>query len=123
MEDNKGNEREELYSQRVRAGKRTYFFDVRTTRGGDYYVTITESKKFTNEDGTFYYKKHKIYLYKEDFDEFNNSDYVDVHCWQFTPESFHLIMNQLHILGLINPISSLEIYPNIGEFYIALKFD
>ena len=61
-------------------------------------------------------------LYKQHFDEFNNSDYVDVHCWQFTPESFHLIMNQLHILGLINPISSLEIYPNIGEFYITLKF-
>ena len=51
MEDNKGNEREELYSQRVRAGKRTYFFDVRTTRGGDYYVTITESKKVFNDDG------------------------------------------------------------------------
>ena len=63
MEDNKGNEREELYSQRVRAGKRTYFFDVRTTRGGDYYVTITESKKVFNDDG-FYYQKHKIYLYK-----------------------------------------------------------
>ena len=66
MEDNKGNEREELYSQRVRAGKRTYFFDVRTTRGGDYYVTITESKKVFNDDG-FYYQKHKIFLYKEDF--------------------------------------------------------
>jgi len=61
-------------------------------------------------------------LYKQNFDEFNNSDYVDVHCWQFTPESFHLIMNQLHILGLINPISTLEIYPNLGEFYIILKF-
>ena len=61
-------------------------------------------------------------LYKQHFDEFNNSDYVDVHCWQFTPESFHLIMNQLDILGLINPINSLEIYPNFGEFYIALKF-
>ena len=69
MEDNKGNEREELYSQRVRAGKRTYFFDVRTTRGGDYYVTITESKKVFNDDG-FYYQKHKIFLYKEDFNEF-----------------------------------------------------
>jgi thymidylate synthase len=49
------------------------FFDVRETKAGDYYLTITESKKFTNEDGTFYYKKHKIYLYKEDFAEFNSS--------------------------------------------------
>ena len=65
---------------------------------------------------------NRMHFYKQHFDEFNNSDYVDVHCWQFTPESFHLIMNQLDILGLINPISSLEIYPNIGEFYIALKF-
>ena len=47
--------------------------DVRETKAGDYYLTITESKKFTNEDGTFYYKKHKIYLYKEDFAEFNSS--------------------------------------------------
>ena len=72
MEDNKGNEREELYSQRVRAGKRTYFFDVRTTRGGDYYVTITESKKVFNDDG-FYYQKHKIFLYKEDFNKFQDA--------------------------------------------------
>ena len=61
-------------------------------------------------------------LFKQIFDEFKNSDYVDVHCWQFTPESFHLIMNQLNVLGLINPISCLEIYPSIGEFYVKLKF-
>ena len=72
MEDNKGNEREELYSQRVRAGKRTYFFDVRSTRGGDFYVTITESKKVFNDEG-FYYQKHKIFLYKEDFNKFQNA--------------------------------------------------
>jgi hypothetical protein len=64
---------EEIFSKVLRAGRRTYFFDVRETKAGDYYLTITESKKFTNEDGTFYYKKHKIYLYKEDFDEFNSS--------------------------------------------------
>ena len=64
---------EEIFSKVVRAGRRTYFFDVRETRAGDYYLTITESKKFTNEDGTFFYKKHKIYLYKEDFDDFNSS--------------------------------------------------
>ena len=64
---------EEIYSKVLRAGRRTYFFDVRETKASDYYLTITESKKFTNEDGTFYYKKHKIYLYKEDFTEFKDT--------------------------------------------------
>ena len=61
-------EREEIFSKVLRAGRRTYFFDVRSTKAGDYYLTISESKKFTNDDGTFYFKKHKIYLYKEDID-------------------------------------------------------
>ncbi len=61
---------EEIYSKVFRAGRRTYFFDVRETKAGDYYLTITESKKNMNEDGTFNYKKHKIYLYKEDFGKF-----------------------------------------------------
>ena len=73
MDERKEIKVEEIFSKSLRAGRRTYFFDVRETKAGDYYLTITESKKFTNEDGTFYYKKHKIYLYKEDFDEFNNS--------------------------------------------------
>ena len=74
-------EKEEIYSKVLRAGRRTYFFDVRSTKAGDYYLTITESKKFTNDDGSFHYKKHKIYLYKEDFSEFNSilqemTDYI-----------------------------------------------
>src|SRR6201988_2012158 len=66
------NERSEsdLFSKAVRAGKRTYFFDVKSTRGNDYYLTITESKKRFGEDGKFFYEKHKIFLYKEDFDKF-----------------------------------------------------
>tara|TARA_B000000477_G_scaffold120011_1_gene121003 strand:- start:205 stop:582 length:378 start_codon:yes stop_codon:yes gene_type:complete len=64
-------EREEIFSKTLRAGRRTYFFDVRSTKAGDYYLTLTESKKFTNDDGSFHYKKHKIYLYKEDFNEFS----------------------------------------------------
>lgn len=74
-----GGKHEEIYAQVLRAGRRTYFFDVRSTRAGDYYLTITESKKFTNDDGSFYYKKHKIYLYKEDFDGFieNLKDVTD----------------------------------------------
>ena len=61
---------EEIYSKVIRAGRRTYFFDLRETKVSDYYLTITESKKFSNDDGTFFYKKHKIYLYKEYFLEF-----------------------------------------------------
>ncbi len=63
-------EKDEIFSKVLRAGRRTYFFDVRATKADDYYLTITESKKFTNADGSFHYKKHKIYLYKEDFDGF-----------------------------------------------------
>ncbi|MDT0650354.1 PUR family DNA/RNA-binding protein [Autumnicola edwardsiae] len=71
MSDKGTMEKEEIFSKVLRAGRRTYFFDVRATRADDYYLTITESKKFTNDDGSFYYKKHKIYLYKEDFAGFN----------------------------------------------------
>lgn len=63
-------EREEIFSRAIRAGKRTYFFDVKATRRNDYYLTITESKKRFNRDGKFFYEKHKIFLYKEDFDKF-----------------------------------------------------
>jgi hypothetical protein len=60
---------EEIFSRKVKAGKRTYFFDVKATRSHDYYLTITESKKRSGDDG-FYYEKHKIFLYKEDFHKF-----------------------------------------------------
>jgi len=81
MENNEFRDREEIFSKVLRAGRRTYFFDVRSTKAGDYYLTLTESKKFTNDDGSFHYKKHKIYLYKEDFSEFSNilnemTDYI-----------------------------------------------
>lgn len=81
MSEHETIEKEEIFSKVLRAGRRTYFFDVRATKANDYYLTITESKKFTNEDGSFHYKKHKIYLYKEDFAEFNEilqemTDYI-----------------------------------------------
>ena len=69
MKENR--DQEEIFSQILRAGRRTYFFDVRATKAGDYYLTVTESKKFTHDDGSFHYQKHKIYIYKEDFNEFN----------------------------------------------------
>lgn len=65
--------REEIFSRAIRAGKRTYFFDVKATRAEEMYLTITESKRrFNNEQGKFFYEKHKIFLYKEDFDKFKN---------------------------------------------------
>lgn len=72
MRDQERNN-EEIYAKVIRAGRRTYFIDVRETKAGDYYLTITESKKFTNEDGSFHFRKHKIYLYKEDFAEFQQA--------------------------------------------------
>jgi len=71
MLENYDDKVEDIHSKVLRAGRRTYFFDVRETKASDYYLTITESKKFTNEDGSYYYKKHKIYLYKEDFKSFS----------------------------------------------------
>lgn len=71
--DNRGsaNDRQEIFSRTVRAGKRTYFFDVKSTRAGEYYLTITESKRrFNNDQGKFFYEKHKLFLYKEDFEKF-----------------------------------------------------
>ena len=64
------NDREEIYSKAVRAGKRTYFFDVKATRNNDYYLTNTESKKRFDNDGNQNFEKHKIFLYKEDFEKF-----------------------------------------------------
>jgi len=64
------NQKEEIFTRVVRAGKRTYFFDVKATRNEDYYLTITESKKRLGKEGKFFYEKHKIFLYKEDFDKF-----------------------------------------------------
>ena len=78
---------EDVFSKPVRAGKRTYFFDVKATKGAkDYFLTITESKRRNNPDGSFVYDKHKIFLYKEDFDKFRQGldeviDYITNTCF------------------------------------------
>ena len=78
---------EDVYSKPVRAGKRTYFFDVKSTRGNnDFYLTITESKRRNNPDGSFTYDKHKIFLYKEDFAKFKEGldseiEYIRTNCF------------------------------------------
>jgi len=70
MEERDSSKREDVFSKSVRAGKRTYFFDVKSTRGEDYFLTITESKRRMENNGKFSYTKYKLFLYKEDFDKF-----------------------------------------------------
>ena len=70
--EDKENSRDDIYSKAIRAGKRTYFFDIKSTRANDFYITITESKRRMNGD-SFTYEKHKIFLYKEDFFKFVNA--------------------------------------------------
>ena len=69
-DNNEGQDREEIFSKAVRAGKRTYFFDVKSTRKNDFYLTITERKRRYEQDGSYQVEKHKIFLYKEDFEKF-----------------------------------------------------
>jgi hypothetical protein len=72
VEEKYENDNNEIFSKRVKAGKRTYFFDVKSTRSMDYYITITESKRKDKEEG-FFFEKHKIFLYKEDFYNFRDA--------------------------------------------------
>lgn len=86
-----GASREEIFSKVVRAGKRTYFMDVRSTRRGDYYMTITESKKRLGRDGRFHFEKHKIFLYKEDFEKYMDGlnetiQYIQANQPDFVPD-------------------------------------
>ena len=84
---------EDVYSKPVRAGKRTYFFDVKSTRGNnDFYLTITESKRRQERDGSFSFDKHKIFLYKEDFEKFAEGledaiAYIRKNCLKETPST------------------------------------
>lgn len=95
-EGNYGRDRsDEVYSKPVKAGKRTYFFDVKSTKdNNDYYLTITESKKKVERDGRFTYDKHKIFLYKEDFEKFTDGlqdviDYIKNNCLDAKTEGSH----------------------------------
>ena len=72
VESYNNNDRDEIFSKAVRAGKRTYFFDVKATRKNDLFLTITESKKMLNSNGQSFFEKHKVFLYKEDLDKFSN---------------------------------------------------
>ncbi len=83
LKDNSKKFRENVFTKSVRAGKRTYYFDVKETRKGERYITITERKRRYNDDGSFKVEKHKIFLYKEDFDKFADAlddiiDFIEV---------------------------------------------
>lgn len=104
--ENDSKFREEIYSVAVRAGKRTYFFDVKSTRRDEFYLTITESKKRFEQDGNFHFEKHKIFLYKEDFEKFMDGlqevvTYIDqnqIDTYQNFPEQLELENNHEEIL-------------------------
>jgi len=72
LNESDSNFRHEIHSKIVRAGRRTYFFDVKSTRNDEYYLIITESKRKIEDDGNFHYEKHKIFLYREDFEKFSD---------------------------------------------------
>jgi hypothetical protein len=92
-QDNKERrERKEIFSRVIRAGKKTYFFDVKATRGEEFYLTITESRKHFSDDGKFYYEKNKIFLYKEDFEKFTSglNDVIHfIETGEKPPESYY----------------------------------
>ena len=88
--------KEEIFTSVVRAGKRTYFFDVKATRKDDFYLTITESKKRLGKEGKVFYEKHKIFLYKEDFEKFTEG----------LKNAVAFIDNGKHALTVLKPSSS-----------------
>lgn len=106
------SERDEVFSKSVRAGKRTYFFDVKATRRNEYYITVTESKKRFHDDGRFYFEKHKIFLYKEDFEKFK--DGLD-EVLQFIQNAGH---NSLSEHEAIN-----ELQPDVNQDYLNINFE
>ena len=106
MEEHEANDREEIYANAVRAGKRTYFFDVRSTKNNDYYLTITESKKRFNEDGSVSYQKHKLFLYKEDFEKFSDA----------LGESFKKVID-------LNKEQSSELESRLNNQFTDISFD
>ena len=102
MAENDFQANEEIFSKALRAGRRTYFFDVRSTKAGDYYLTITESKKFSQDTGESEYKKHKIYLYKEDFDAFRS--FLDEATEFILSEKGSEVISERHIKDYKKPV-------------------
>lgn len=114
-------DQEEIYSKVLRAGRRTYFFDVRSTKAGDYYLTITESKKFTHDDGSFHYKKHKIYLYKEDFQPFR--DIMEEMMDYIIDEKGEEVISERHQKDFKKEASEQNGEPGAGDSFTDVDFD
>lgn len=124
LENNGEIAREEIFSKVVRAGKRTYFLDVKATRRNDYYLTITESKKRFNRDGRHYFEKHKIFLYKEDFDKFTeNLEEVITFIKKNVPEQEPFEKMEVEVGAEVNTISA-ELETVKAEGYSSdIEFD
>ena len=105
MQDN-NNQREEVFSKSVRAGKRTYFFDVKTTKAQDFYLTITESKKRIGDDGAPFFEKHKIFLYREDFQKFVDGLNEAIHHVGTLKPFEHPVQGENHSAPDTNPADS-----------------
>ncbi len=117
------SDRESVFSKVLRAGRRTYFFDVKATKADDYFMTITESKKYTEEDGSFHFKKHKIYLYKEDFAAFSE---ILQEMNQFIIENKgEEVISERHQKDYKRPTSSNDEIPesNIDKSFTDIDFD
>jgi hypothetical protein len=123
--DSKGEKRksdskfnQEIHSQVVRAGKRTYFFDVKSTRKEEYYLTITESKKRYDENGNFHYEKHKIFLYKEDFEKFADClddiiNYINENQVESTEESSEEPVKKAEKTDAVDESKTIANYSNV----------
>jgi hypothetical protein len=112
------SEHREIFSRAVRAGKRTYFFDVKATRRNDYFLTITESKKRFQKDGRFFFEKHKIFLYKEDFEKFADG-------FQEVIEFIKTVKSSEHIEGMVSKgEESTDDYTNVDfEDLQSIEFE
>lgn len=131
MNDNATHGKEEIHSKVLRAGRRTYFFDVRATKADDFYLTITESKKHEGHNGEAFYKKHKIYLYKEDFERFREllddvTDYIISHKGEEVISERHnpeFKKQMEEVDGNATETSELEQDEPNGNSYTNISFD
>ena len=111
LEDVERVDKEDIYSKVVRAGKRTYFFDVKATRRNDFYLTITESKKRLGREGKFFFEKHKIFLYKEDFEKFAEGlseviEYIKAHQSDIMEDTHEMVLEEVGVTE--NEFTSIE---------------
>jgi hypothetical protein len=120
----KEQEKEEVFSKVLRAGKRTYFFDVKKSRSDDFYITITESMKRINRDGRFFYEKHKIFLYREDFEGFVDGLSAILEFVEAQPENKSLIRHSRHSQTEESKTSiNEELEEVLEESYSSLNFE